>query len=125
MIPENIEQFYKHNPEYARRRQRDCDIAEGLGLFEKVKLNNIKSEASGRTDILPLQYDCFYNRVGAAKDLAYVISPDARVPNYTTSLGDALEIAILKNIKHLPVTAIGGQGIQNMVDFIINEAKHG
>lgn len=118
MIPDSIKDFYSHDPGYAAARQLDCDLAVKYGLFEKVPLAKTKFRESGFTDIPSLPYNWFYNRINAAPDLAYVISPDARVPNYSTNLADALEIAIARGIASLPVTAKGEDGIKAMIKYI-------
>lgn len=119
MIPTSILAYYSFDPDYAAQRQRDCDIAVKYGLYEKIDLPNTRYRQSGLTDIPALAYNWFYNPVGKPPDLAYVISPDARVPNYSTVLSDALEIAMLRGITSVPVTASGSKGMQAMVDYIL------
>lgn len=92
MKPANLIEFYKHEEEdryypnglnYGEMRQRDLDIALNSGEYEIVKLNTIKYKLSGYTNVQPLEYNWFAAKINTPHDLAHVISPDARIPNYT------------------------------------------
>ena len=120
LTPISLANYYP-DKNYSLRRARDCEIAEKLGLFEKIKLSSLHYEKSGIVDYPDLEYNWFYNRIGSPKYLRYVISPDARIPNYSTSLTDALEILIEKGIKDIPTPACAGiKGEREILQFILS-----
>lgn len=103
--------------EYGKQRQIDCDLAVKHGLFERVELPKPKVFQEGTEKLA--QFDFIYNRVGNPLDGANVIAPDTRVPNYSTQLEDALEIAIVSEMKTLRVPDVGGrEGIDDLISQI-------
>lgn len=102
---------FNYSPEVAaeiekKRQSRidDCVIGVRMGLFDLVQTS--KGE--------------IYNRTGTPIEERYIIEKDTRIPNYTTSIDAALELAILIGLKEVPVpNTHGTQGTRQMVDYII------
>lgn len=116
MKPRNLEEFYPDRW-YGKERDRDCYYAINLGIFEKIKLNSLKNRESGIVGIPTLQYNWFYNRKGTLPELAGVIGPDVRVPNYSTSLDDLIEIGKLLKLENLPLAKT-----KELIAYILGKA---
>lgn len=107
------------NANYGTVRARDCYYAERLDLFERISVKKRRYQSHNT----PLaEFDFIYNRPGTRKDLAYVIAPDTRVPNYTTSFEDCLELAIKIGLSSLPVPSTHGRwGLDEITGYIIEQ----
>ena len=113
---------YTYNSEYGRMRDRDCYYAERIVGYQRLPIKPRTDSLTGHESAVPFNF--IWNRPTDKPDLAYVIAPDTRVPNYTTCLPDALELAILAGLKTIPVpSTFGRAGVQEMVDSIINQIE--
>lgn len=111
-----------YGKEYGERRAKDCYYAEKIIGFEAIPVGNKSDSLSDKYG--SVQFTHIYNRPGAKPDLQYLIAPDTRVPNYTTNLGDALELAVKMEMKTLNIpTEHGNAGMQQITDQIISFAS--
>ena len=90
-----------YNKEYGERRQKDSHYAVNIVGFEAISVGNKTCGIVGSD--APVPYTHIYNRKGAKPDLQYLIAPDTRVPNYSTSLSDSIELANIIGLKILNI----------------------
>lgn len=130
MIPQTLESFYAelkrqaNNADvycwfdggYGSRRDRDCYYAERIAGFRRIP---VRTQTYAHDRRIPgVKFDYIWNR--DKPDLAYVIAPDTRVPDYTTIFGAALELAIKAGMESLPMpTTSGKAGIEQIHHAIL------
>lgn len=104
-IPATLEEFYLGSlySAYAKSRDLDCYYAEKICGYEKVPLKTTHRALSGYANGITLEFNWIYNKKGEALNLNSIAFPDSRVPNYTTSFNDCIEIAKLLHLPSLPI----------------------
>lgn len=90
-----------HYSTYGVDRQLDCYYAFHIADFEIINVGNKKFKT--HIDTVQVPYTQIYNRKNSLPDLQYLIAPDTRVPNYTTSLDQAIELANIIGITEFKV----------------------
>lgn len=131
MKPTSIEDFYNdcqrrtkfdafRYDEYGRQRKKDCNAAEAIGLYRKVKLSHPVTFQNGTEHLA--KFDWIYNPPDSPLDARCIVAPDTRVPNYSTCIRDALALAIKLGLKTLPVPSVpGSAGEQELCNYIISK----
>lgn len=106
--------------QYAVERARDCHYAVMLGGFERISVG----DKIGKGDREGVSYSHIYSGIGNNPDLQYLIAPDTRVPNYVTTLGDALTLVSAiglraLNVENLTSYTSGWRSVQELTNQII------
>lgn len=90
-----------YNRGYGETRQRDAYYAVKIAGFEVIPVGRKLCSLCGHD--AQAVYTHIYNRKTSKPDLQYLIAPDTRVPNYTTSLDDSIELANIAGFNALKI----------------------
>lgn len=108
-----------HYSSYGNEREKDCYYAVKIMGFQIINVGNKKFKT--HIDTVQVPYYQIYNRPNANLDLQYLVAPDTRVPNYTTSVDDVIELANKIGIFSFPIPKWPSQNVRKQfINYILN-----